>query len=117
MSKQSTNYPSIAINTKGNVIFLKESEILYFKAEGSYTHIYLQGTIKNKITVPKPLSRVLESLQIEIFIRIHNSFAINLLHVNSYSNSDKNAVVMSNGEILAVSRNRKNSLFKKFRML
>ncbi len=112
-----SSYPGIAVNTNNGIIFLNEMEILYCKAEGSYTHIYLQGTIKNKITVSKSLSRVLESLQIDYFVRIHNSFAINLLHLISFSNRNKNCVLMSDGEHLAVSRARKESLMKRFRMI
>ena len=115
--KTISQYPGIVVNTSDGVIFLNETEILYCKAEGSYTHIYLQGAIKNKITVSKSLSRVLESLHNEYFVRIHNSFVINLLHLTSFSKTDKNCVVMSEGENLTISRARKKSLMKRFRII
>ena len=111
------NCPNIAINTDNGIFFKKESEILYFKAQGSYTHIYLEGEPGNKITVSKPLSRVLKSLQTDSFVRIHNSYAINLVHLNSFCKDTNNKVIMTNGEVLAVSRNRKSLLFERFRMV
>jgi len=115
--KGTITYPGIAVNTANGIIFINETEILYCKAEGSYTHIYLQGAIKNKITVSKSLSRVLESLRNEYFVRIHNSYAINLLHLISFNNINKNCVIMSDGENLAVSRARKESFMKRFRLI
>ncbi len=115
--KNNSNLPGIAVNTSDGIIFLNETEILYCKAEGNHTHIYLQGAIENKITVSKSLSRVLESLQTEYFVRIHKSFVINLKHIISFINTDKTYVLMSNGEQLAVSKARKESLLKRFRMI
>ena len=111
------SYPGIAVNINNKTMFINEAEILYCKAEGNYTHIYLQGALMNKITVPKTLSRVIESLQIDYFVRIHKSFAINLLHLISFSHTDKNCVLMSDGTYLAVSRARKDSLMKRFRTI
>ena len=109
--------PNIAVSTTKGIMFLCEKEILYCQAEGNYTHIYLKGAVKNKITVAKSLNRVLESLHSEFFARIHNSYVINLLHVISYRNGDKNLVVMVDGENLPVSRARKESFMKRFKII
>jgi len=115
--QQTTAYPTIAVNTSSGMVFLQENEILYCKAEGSYTHLYLNDANKNKITVAKSLNKVLASLNTEYFVRIHNSFIINLLHLTSFNNPHKNYVTMTDGTNLAVSRNRKEAFMNRFRKI
>ena len=115
--EESTIYPNIAVHTSGGVVFLQESEILYCKAEGSYTHIHLENRDKSKLTVAKPLRRVLETLCETYFVRIHHSYAINLLHAVSFNGAEKNCVAMTNGENIAVSRSRKDAFLKRFKVL
>ena len=110
-------YPTIAVNTSNGVVFLQENEILYCKAEGSYTHLYLKGIGRNKLVVAKSLNKVLPSLSAEYFVRIHNSFIINLLHLTSFNGPQKNCVTMADGSSLAVSRARKEAFMNRFRKI
>ena len=114
--EENTIYPNIAVHTSSGMVFLQESEILYCKAEGSYTHIHLENKDK-RLTVAKPLRKVLETLRDTYFVRIHHSYAINLLHAVSFNGAVKNCVVMTNGENIAVSRSRKEAFLKRFKML
>jgi len=115
--QKTTSYPTIAVNTPLGVVFLQENEILYCKAEGSYTHLYLKGIGRNKLVVAKSLKKVLDSLNTDFFVRIHNSYIINLLHLTSFNSPQKNCVTMADGASLAVSRTRKEAFMNRFRKI
>ncbi len=102
----------LAITTTTGLSFVKRSDVLYCCSDGAYTNIYLVGG--RKLTVSKNLKEVESTLQDELFIRIHNSHLINLDHAVGYINNAYNCVKMSNGEELAVSRNRKKELMDCF---
>lgn len=117
MQHQDSGYPTIAVNTANGIVFLKVQDVLYCKASGSYTEVYLSGAGKNKVTIAKTLSKVLDSLPGDQFVRIHNSFVINTYHLIRFNNSDKNCVTMSDGTALSVSRGRKDAFLKKFNLI
>lgn len=102
----------LAITTTTGLTFVKRKEVLYCCSDGAYTKIYLAGG--RKLTVSKNLKEVETSLNDEEFIRIHNSHLINLNHAVGYINNSYNCVKMSNGEELAVSRNKKKDLMECF---
>ncbi|MEM1121009.1 MAG: LytTR family DNA-binding domain-containing protein [Bacteroidota bacterium] len=102
----------LAITTTTGLIFIKRSAVLYCCSDGAYTNIYVQGG--RKLTVSKNLKEVEAALATDLFIRIHNSHLINLDHAVGYINNNYNCVKMSNGEELAVSRNRKKELMECF---
>ncbi len=102
----------LAITTTTGLTFVKQSELLYCCSDGAYTKIYLLGG--RKLTVSKNLKEVESTLTDDFFIRIHNSHLINLNHAVGYINNSYNCVKMSNGEELAVSRNRKKELMDRF---
>ena len=117
MDPSNSNFPSIAVNTSSGVVFLKIQDILYCKAAGSYTEVFLSGAGKNKVTISKTLSKVQEALIPDKFIRIHNSYVINIYHLIRFDNADKNCVTMSDGASLNVSRGRKEEFLKKFNII
>lgn len=85
---------------------------MYCISDGSYAHIYLGNG--RKLTVSKNLKEVEASLNNHNFFRIHNSHLINLDHAVSFINNNHNCVKMSNGEELAVARNRKKDFLDLF---
>ena len=109
------NYPKIALNTGDGYEFIHPSDIIHCASEGSVTHLHLVD--KQIVTVSKRLKEVGELLKDESFIRIHHSHIINLLHVERYVNGNTNHVIMSNGQILSVSRSRKSELLSRFTRL
>lgn len=60
--------------------------------------------------ISKPLFDYDRLLVDTIFLRIHKSFLINLMHVKEYVRGEGGTVVMSNGMEIEVSR-RKKELF------
>jgi two-component system, LytTR family, response regulator len=58
--------------------------IILCEADGYCTHIHLTG--QEKITSSKNLKHYEELLSPQGFVRVHNSYLVNLAHVKSYSN-------------------------------
>ncbi len=103
---------NLAITSTTGLTFVKRTDLLYCCSDGAYTKIYLAGG--RKLIVSKNLKEVEKALADDNFIRIHNSHLINLDHAIGYINNNYNCVKMSNGEELAVSRNKKKDLMECF---
>ncbi|MGY6521563.1 MAG: LytR/AlgR family response regulator transcription factor [Mongoliitalea sp.] len=102
----------IALQTGEGLIFLKLDEILFLKADGSYTHFHLSN--KEKIIVSKRLQEYEKLLELGSFMRIHRSHIINLDHIKKITKEDGGGVVMSNGELLSISQEKKSELLNLF---
>ncbi|WP_430613396.1 LytR/AlgR family response regulator transcription factor [Flavobacterium sp. JP2137] len=72
-------------NNRRNIVSL--SDILYCKAFGSYCEIF---TTTDKFLQTRSLKEVEHRLPKESFIRIHNSYVVNINQVRSYSKQHKN---------------------------
>lgn len=102
----------VALNTGDGITFLELHNILYLKADGSYTHFYT--TDKHKITVAKKISDFERLEAMGNFLRIHRSHIVNLARIQKILKQDGGMVIMENGETLSISAERKNNLYKKF---
>ena len=102
----------VALNTGDGITFLELHNILYLKADGSYTHFYT--TDRHRITVAKKISDFERLEAMGNFLRIHRSHIVNLSRIQKILKQDGGMVIMENGEILSISSERKNNLYKKF---
>ena len=102
----------VALNTGDGITFLELHDILYLKADGSYTHFYT--TNRHRITVAKKISDFERLEAIGNFLRIHRSHIINLGRIQKILKQDGGTVIMENGESLSISADRKATLFEKF---
>jgi len=98
----------LCLPTMKGFTIVKLDEIVYCEAERSYTIFRL--TNNKTIMVSKPLFDYERLLADTIFLRIHKSFLINLLHIKEYLRGEGGTVIMSNGMEIEVSR-RKKDLF------
>lgn len=98
----------LCLPTQRGFTIVKIEEIVYCEAQRSYTVFRL---INNKhIIISRPLFDYDRLLADTVFLRIHKSFLINLMHVKEYMRGDGGSVIMSNGTEIEVSR-RKKELF------
>jgi len=88
------------------------SEIIFCKSSGNYTDFILQNG--SHILVAKTLKYFEEYLSHVDMMRIHDSYLVNLFHVEQYERGRGGAVILSNGEQLTVARGRKDKLLKWF---
>lgn len=104
----------ICLATSEGFEFINTSDILYCEAGGSYTTFVLNTN--KKLLVSKHLKEY-ESLLIENhFMRVHNSFLINLKEVKKYVKADGGYIVMNNDDIVSISRGKKELFLEAMHM-
>ncbi len=101
----------IAFSTVHGLDMVDTSEIICCQSESNYTRIHLIGN--QRILVSKTLREVVDQLPTERFMRVHNSFVVNLDHVQKYLRGDGGTLVMNNGLEVKVSRNKKDELLER----
>jgi two-component system LytT family response regulator len=101
----------LCLPTHKGFTIVKLEEIVYCEAQRSYTIFRL---FNNKsIIISKPLFDYDRLLSDTIFLRVHKSFLINLMHVKEYTRGEGGTVIMSNGMEIEVSRRRKEQFLGK----
>ena len=100
----------VSFATQQAVHFIRPETILYSESDGNYSTLFFaNGT---RLVVSRTLKEVEEVLTHYNFLRIHNSFIINLKHVNRYVKAEGGSIEMTNGSQLPVSRQRKEEVMK-----
>ena len=104
LREKKTSEP-VALSTLGGLIIIDTDDLLYCESNGPYTNfLFLE---QKPILVSKTLKEVEEVLVTRNFLRVHNSFLINMKYVQKYLNGNGGDVVMKNGKVIPVSRGKK----------
>lgn len=106
-------FAKLALPTMEGLIFIPVDDILYCQSDSNYTHVV--QTNGNVAIVSRPLKMVASMLDGQTFLRIHQSYLINLNHIEKYIKGQGGEVVMLNGKHLPVSRSKKELLLEKVR--
>jgi len=108
-----SGFTKIAVPTAEGFELISATDVIYFEAESNYTHIFLKN--KNKIIACRTLKKVEEQIQdYNFFVRVHNSYMVNLNEVVRYVRGEGGYLIMSDNSSINVSRNRKDALLKFF---
>ncbi len=108
-----SGFTKIAVPTAEGFELISATDVVYFEAESNYTHIFLKN--KNKIIACRTLKKIEEQIQdYNFFVRVHNSYMVNLNEVIRYVRGEGGYLVMSNNTCINVSRNRKDALLQFF---
>ena len=105
----------IALTTSYGMLFVETKDIIYCESDNNYTSVKLTGG--KKILVSKTLKEIDETLSGPDFYRVHNSFLINLGHIQKFVRGDGGYVVMDDDTTVSISRTKKQDfldLFSKF---
>jgi two-component system LytT family response regulator len=114
-SKKTFLNNKILLPTLGGYNIIEVSEITYCKSESNYTRFnFVDG--KN-LLVSKTLKEFEPILLDNNFFRIHRSFIINLNCIAKYNKGKGGEVVMKDGAILEVSREKKDEFLKLFSIM
>lgn len=103
----------IALPTMEGLEMVEIESIVHCASEGNYTNFFL--TNNKKLTASRTLKDVEELLSGYSFVRVHNSFLVNLNEIRKYVRGEGGYLVMSNGNTVDVSRTRKDMLLLKLR--
>jgi len=93
----------IALPSSGGVMFVKTEDIIYLKADGSYTQFFLSSG--RHVLISRKLKEFEKALNETIgFFRPHRSYIINGDKVTEYLRADGGSVVMDNGDQVPIAR-------------
>ncbi len=105
IKKGNSNDQRLAVSTNEGLVFVNVSDILRCEAQGAYTFLHLKN--KTKLVVSKNLKEYEQLLADHNFLRVHNSFIINLKEIKKYVRGDGGYVIMSDDETVDVSKRKK----------
>ncbi len=98
-----------AIATSDGLSFVNESDIVHLEASDQYTIVHLVDG--SRMMSSKNIKNFEEKLNEKVFFRLHRSHIVNIAHhLKAFSRIDGGTVVLSNDEVIPISR-RKLSLF------
>lgn len=104
--------PTILLADKNGWYYARLSEIVYCVSDNSYTEVYL--TNGEKLVVTKPLKYYEQLMAPYSFLRIHQSYLINTLHLLSITRLESIwHALMANDYLIPISRDRKSALLEK----
>lgn len=105
-------FEKLCIPTMDGFNLIELDTIAYMQADSAYTCIYLDNN--QKIISTRNLGYYEKIVSEEPFLRIHNSFIVNMKKVVKYIKGDEGYVVLENKKIIKVARSRKEELFRFF---
>lgn len=115
LSKGSNKQEKICLATTAGMEFIAIDDIILCKADGSYTCFFLKN--KKTLLVSKHLKEYENLLGDQQFMRVHNSFLINLNEVKKYIKSDGGYIIMSNNMDVSISPRKKDDLIEAMKRL
>nr|WP_298922797.1 LytTR family DNA-binding domain-containing protein [uncultured Allomuricauda sp.] len=108
LSQENPRQEKICLATTSGMEFISIEDIIVCKADGSYTSFILKN--KNPLLVSKHLKEYENLLADQQFMRVHNSYLINLKEVKKYIKSDGGYIIMSNDMHVSISPRKKEEL-------
>lgn len=102
----------VALPTSDGLEFLEINKIIRCESESNYTRIYCAD--QSRYLICRTLKDVEKVLSENGFVRIHHSHLINPHYIKRFSRQDGGYIQLENGEIITVSRTKKDRLFKLF---
>jgi two-component system LytT family response regulator len=95
----------ISLATRDGFTVVRNEEIIHLEASDNYTMIYM--TDNRKFLSCKNIKVYEDSLNPEVFFRVHKSHIINVKHhLKSFSRQDGNHVILSNNKSIPVARRK-----------
>lgn len=105
----------IALPTMGGIEYVMINQILFCEADNNYSVIHLEGL--PSIVISKTLKYLEDSLAEVFFMRVHQSYLVNLFKVVRFEKGNRGRIVMSNGETINLSKNKKEEFLNRIAAL
>lgn len=99
--------PMIALPQAGGLEIVSLREIIYCEASSNYTLYHL---CDRKVVVSRTLKDSEDLLSNFGFVRVHQSYLVNVAHIRRFVRSAGGSIIMSNLAELTVSPRRKEAL-------
>ncbi len=105
------SYPErIVLPTAEGIHLIEIQKIIRLEADKNYTMVYIEG--QNPILISKTLKDVEKQLDPKVFFRIHQSHTVDIKKIDIYHRGRGGSVTLSNGDLLPVSKNKKEALLE-----
>ena len=101
----------IVIHSSKGFQLLDQNQIIYIKAEGSYTKFFL--TNRKILLASKNLKEYEARLNTQVFLRVHHSYLINQQHISEYDRVSEQ-FLMEEGHSVPISYRRKQDILAQF---
>jgi two-component system LytT family response regulator len=111
LHQPSKTISKIALPTMEGLQMIVIGSIISCEAESNYTILLLKD--RKKITTSITLKEIEEALEDHSFVRVHRSYLVNLNEVEKYVKGEGGYLIMSDGSMIDVSRNKKETLLKR----
>jgi two-component system LytT family response regulator len=108
MLKMNSNIQKIGIPVADGTSFINAADIISIEAKGSYSVLNLIN--KKTLTTTKSLKEIEQMLHWDYFIRVHNSWVINLNYIKKYYKGKSGYIEMEDGSTVSVSVRKKGTL-------
>jgi two-component system LytT family response regulator len=102
----------IAMPTFEGLEFIELEDIVYCQSDSNYTRIIRKSG--SNLIVSKTLKDVELLLPEERFLRVHQSYTVNLNHIRKFVKAEGGYLVMSNNDEVRVARSKKELILKLF---
>lgn len=112
-SKNSSD-KKIVLSEQDSIHILKCKDIIYCSSEGNYTTFYT-STKEGKIVISKNLKVFDDMLSPLGFMRVHNSYLINISKIEKYDKGDGGFLFVESGAKIPVSQRKKEALMTLFK--
>ena len=104
----------ICLSTSEGFEFINVDDIISCEAGGSYTTFYLVDG--RNILVSKNLKEYEIMLPADKFLRVHNSYLINLLQVKKFIKSEGGYILMNNDQQVSISQKKREEFLLKMNL-
>jgi two-component system LytT family response regulator len=111
INQPSTPVNKIALPTMEGFQMIKIDSVISCESDSNYTILRLKHD--KKIVVCRNLSDIEELLEEHSFARVHRCHLVNLNEVEKFVKGEGGYLIMSDGSMIDVSRNKKDYLLKK----
>ena len=111
LNQQEESLEIVTFSTAEGLEFVTFDEIKYLKADRNYTYLYLEKD--RKLLISKAIGQVESKLPSHRFVRIHQSYTVNLSKILRYDRAE-NFLILRSGEKLSVSIRKNSNLTKRF---
>ncbi len=105
------SFGKVALPSLNGFIFCEINDIIYCRSDSNYTQIILKNG--NSLLIARTLKSFEELLSELTFVRIHQSYIINLNYIQAYNKSAGGFVILDNGLELSIARSRKKEFLKR----
>lgn len=116
LTQKTTKHKTLLELSVGDgIVFIKQQDILYIEADGSYSIITLLDGKKH--VASRNLKYIEALLDSSIFYRCHQSFIINLKEVKKFISANGTSVKLSDDTLIEVGKNQKDILLDKLKTI